>query len=146
MTQLTRRTPERTLRTLQHEVDNIFDRFFGRRREEPTASPGWSPQADLTETDEAYTIRLDVPGVTKDNINVNLQGNSLTISGERSGDWSAEGEERVRVERVFGTFNRTFTLPEAVDHENIEASYDDGVLTITVPKTEESTRRQIEIQ
>jgi len=145
MTQLTRRTPNRTLRDLQREVDSIFDQFSGRSEDEETSAV-WAPRTDLSETDEAFRIRLDVPGMTKDDITINLQNNTLTVSGERTSERTDEGEEYVRVERAFGNFHRTFTLPNAVDPETVEAAYDDGVLTINVPKTEESTRRQIEIQ
>ncbi len=145
MTQLTRRTPNHTLRDLQREVDSIFDRFFGRGDDEETSAV-WAPRTDLSETDEAFRIRLDVPGMTKEDITVNLQNNTLTVSGERTSERKEEDEEYVRVERAFGSFHRTFTLPDAVDAENVTAAYTDGVLTIDVPKTEESTRRQIEIQ
>lgn len=146
MTNLTRRSPNRTLRTLQREVDSLFDRFFDRTGDEQERSAVWSPRTDLVEKDNAFHLRLDVPGMTKDDININLQNGTLTVSGERTSERTEEGEEYVRVERAFGTFHRTFRLPEAVDEENIEAAYEDGVLTINVPKTEESTRRQIEIQ
>jgi len=145
MTQLTRRTPNHTLRDLQREVDSIFDQFFGRGEDDETSTV-WAPRTDLSETDEAFRIRLDVPGMKKEDITVNLQNNTLTVSGERSSERTEEGEEYVRVERAFGNFHRTFTLPDAVDQENVEASYEDGVLTINVPKTDTSTRRQIEIQ
>ncbi len=144
MTQLTRRTPNRTLRDLQREVDSIFDQFFG--DSDNDTSTVWAPRTDLLETDDAFRIRLDVPGMNKEDISINLQNNTLTVSGERSSERKEEGEEYVRVERAFGNFHRTFTLPDAVDQENVEASYEEGVLTINVPKTEESTRRQIEIQ
>lgn len=146
MTNLTRRSPNRTLRTLQREVDSLFDRFFNRTGDEQERSAVWSPRTDLVEKDNAFHLRLDVPGMTKDDISINLQNGTLTVSGERTSERTEEGEEYVRVERAFGTFHRTFRLPEAVDEENIEAAYEDGVLTINVPKTEESTRRQIEIQ
>jgi len=145
MTQLTRRTPNRTLRDLQREVDSIFDQFFGRDSDADTSAV-WAPRTDLSETDDAFRIHLDVPGMEKDDITINLQNNTLTVSGERSSERREEGEEYVRVERAFGNFHRTFTLPDAVDPENVEAAYDSGVLTIHVPKTETSTRRQIEIQ
>mgnify|MGYP002761395319 FL=1 len=145
MTQLTRRTPNHTLRDLQREVDSIFDRFFGRGDDEGTSAV-WAPRTDLSETDEAFRIRLDVPGMTKEDITVNLQNNTLTVSGERTSERKEDDEEYVRVERAFGSFHRTFTLPDAVDAENVTAAYTDGVLTIDVPKTEGSTRRQIESQ
>lgn len=146
MTQLTRRTPNRTLRDLQREVDSIFDRFFGRGSGDEGPSAVWAPSTDLTETDDAFELQMDVPGLSKEDIKLNLQNNTLTVSGERAREQKQDDEDHVRVERVFGSFHRTFTLPDAVDPDNIEATYDDGVLTISVPKTEESTRRQIEIQ
>lgn len=146
MANLTRRSPNRTLRSLQREVDGLFDRFFDRSDRSEGTSAVWAPQTDLVETDDAFQLRLDVPGMTKDDIEINLQNRTLTVSGERKSEKKEEGEEYVRVERAFGNFHRTFTLPDAVDEENIKATYEDGVLSIHVPKTEESTRRQIEIQ
>lgn len=146
MTRLTRRSPNRTLHNLQREVDSLFDRFFDRTGGDGSTSAVWAPQTDLLETDDAFRLRLDVPGMTKEDIDINLQNGTLTVSGERTSEQTDEGEEYVRVERAFGTFHRTFRLPDAVDQENIEATYEDGVLSINVPKTEESTRRQIEIQ
>jgi len=146
MPQMTRYSPTNTLRDLQREVDDIFDRFFDRGSREQSTSAVWSPRTDLIETDTSYRIRLDLPGMTKEDININLQNNTLTVRGERQSERTNEDDEHVRVERTFGTFHRTFRLPDAVDAENIEAAYEDGVLTINVPKTEESTRRQIEIQ
>lgn len=146
MTKMTRYTPTRTLRDLQREVDDIFDRFFDRGSSNQGSSAVWSPRTDLLETDNSYRIRLDLPGMTKEDITINLQNNTLTVRGERKSERTDEEEDYVRVERAFGTFHRTFTLPDAVDDQNIEAGYKDGVLTIDVPKTEESTRRQIEIQ
>jgi HSP20 family protein len=145
MANITRRSPNRTLRSLQREVDSLFDQFFNRSGDEGSSAV-WAPQTDLVETDEDFQLRLDVPGMSKEDIDINLQNNTLTVSGERTSERTDEGEDYVRVERAFGNFHRTFTLPDAVDHENIEATYEDGVLSINVPKTEESTRRQIEIQ
>lgn len=147
MTQLTRRTPNRTLRNLQREVDNIFDRFFGRTDSgDRGTSAVWSPSTDLVETDDDFRLRLDVPGMRTEDISINLQNRTLTVNGERTSARANETEEFVRMERAFGSFHRTFTLPDAVDEENIEATYENGVLTIRVPKTDEHTRRQIEIQ
>ena len=145
MANLTRRRPNRTLRNLQREVDSLFDQFFNRTGDE-SSSAVWAPQTDLVETDERFELRLDVPGLSTDDIDINLQNGTLTVSGERTSERTGEGEDYVRVERAFGTFHRSFTLPDAVDHKRIEAAYEDGVLSIHVPKTEESTPRQIEIQ
>lgn len=145
MANLTRRSPNRTLRNLQREVDSLFDRFFNRAGDDGSSAV-WAPQTDLLETDEDFQLRLDVPGMSKEDIDINLQNGTLTVSGERTSERTDEGDDYVRVERAFGNLHRTFTLPDAVDHENIEATYEDGVLSIHVPKTEESTRRQIEIR
>ena len=91
MTQLTRRTPNRTVRDLQREVDSIFDQFFGRGSDDDTSAV-WAPRTDLSETDDAFRIRLDVPGMTKDDIAINLQNNTLTVSGERSSERQEDGE------------------------------------------------------
>jgi len=146
MTQLTRRTPTRNLRDLQREGHDIFDRFFDRGDGDRTTSAVWSPRTDLSETDERYRIRLDLPGMSTDDISINFQNNTLTVRGERKSARATDDEDYVRVERAIGTFHRTFTLPDAVDADNIEATYEDGVLTIGVPKTEKSTPRRIEIQ
>lgn len=146
MTQLTRSTPNRTLRSLQREVDSLFDRFFNRTGDNEGTSAVWSPRTDLVEKDDAFHLRLDVPGMNKDDISINVQNGTLTVSGERTSERTDDGEEYVRVERAFGSFHRTFRLPDSVDENSIEAAYEGGVLTINVPKTEESTRRQIEIQ
>jgi len=146
MTQMTRYSPTRTLRDLQREVDDIFGRFFNEGGGAENTSSTWTPRTDMVESEDGYHLQLDVPGMAKDDLNINLQNNTLTISGERTMKRTAEGEERVRVERAFGTFHRTFALPSSVDTENIEARYEDGVLTVHVPKTETAQRRRIEIE
>lgn len=147
MTPMTRRTSNRTPRTLQREVDDLFDQFFDRTDGgDRDTSPEWSPSTDLVETDDAFRLRLDVPGMSADDIRVNLQNHTLTVSGKRTSERTEEGEGVVRMERAVGTFHRTFTLPNAADADSIEATCDNGVLTIRVPKTEESTRRRIEIE
>ena len=146
MTEMTRYTPNRSLRDLQREVDDIFDRFFGRTGGDGSTSAVWAPQTDLVETEDAYRIHLDVPGMSTEDITINLQNNTLTVSGTRSSARKDESDEYVRVERAMGNFHRSFTLPETVDADSIEATYDNGVLSVRVPKTEGSTRKQIEIQ
>jgi HSP20 family protein len=146
MTQLTRRSTPNTLRNLQREVDDIFNQFFGRRSEDDSPSALWAPSTDLVETDDAYRMHLDVPGMSKEDIEINIRNRTLTVSGERTRTHSEEAEDYVRTERAFGRFHRSFTLPDAVDPNNIEAHYDNGVLQISVPKTETAARRQIEIK
>ena len=148
MTRLTR-TRNRNLSSLQNEIDRVFDRFFPSRDEGQEASSQqavWRPRMDLIETDNDYRLHLDMPGMSKDDIKISYQDNELVISGERTSERAEENEEFVRVERSFGQFRRAFTLPRTVDTENIEAAYDNGVLTVTVPKTESVKPRQIDIK
>ena len=148
MTSLSR-TRNRNLNDLQREIDRVFGRFFPSREdseESGSRQAVWAPRTDLVETEDTFRLHLDVPGMSKEDLNINYKDNQLTVSGERTSDRTGEDEEYVRVERSFGQFYRAFTLPSTVDAENIAASYDNGVLTITVPKTEAVKPRQIEIQ
>ena len=148
MTRLTR-TRNRNLNSLQNEIDRVFDRFFPSREQTQESSSSravWRPQMDLTETDESYRLHLDMPGMSKDELKISYQDNELVVSGERKSTHTDEDEEFVRVERSFGQFRRSFTLPRTVDADNIDATYENGVLTVTVPKTEKVKPRQIEIQ
>jgi len=143
------RTRNRNLSTLQEEIDRLFNGFFparGGEQDEPRRAAMWTPRTDLIETPEAYRIELDVPGIERDAIHINFQDDRLTISGERSSEAKEEDEERVRVERIFGSFFRSFTLPSTVNADKIAAKHENGVLTITVPKAEESKPRRIQIK
>jgi len=144
------RSRTNNMRNLQREIDRVFDSFFpAQRTDEPEESSKavWAPRVDLSETDNLYRIELDVPGMTRDDITISYQDNQLAVSGERREESREEEDnEYVRVERSFGHFYRAFRLPKTVNADNIEAAYHDGVLTIDVPKAEESTPHRIEIQ
>jgi HSP20 family protein len=149
MARLTRRTRNRNLSSLQNEIDRVFDRFFPSREEErdgPSSQAVWRPRMDLLETDEAYRLHLDMPGMAKDDLTISYQDDELVVSGKRERLQAGDSEEFVRVERSFGQFRRAFTLPRTVDADNISAAYDNGVLTLTVPKAEAVKPHQIEIQ
>lgn len=137
--------PTRDLSRMQSELDRLFDGFFPRTTNDENVS-SWSPRADLQDSDEAYIVELDVPGLTKDDININFHEGVLTVSGERKSETKDEGTDFVRVERRFGHFYRSFTLPKQVQDDAILANYKDGVLKITVPKTEELQPRKIEVK
>lgn len=142
------RSRSNNMRNLQREIDRVFDSFFPTQRtDEPEESSKavWAPRVDLSETDDLYRIELDVPGMTRDDITISYQDNQLAISGERREESREEDNEYVRVERSFGHFYRAFRLPKTVNAEDIEAAYDNGVLTINVPKAEESKPHRIEI-
>jgi HSP20 family protein len=150
MNNLTRtRTRNRSLQNLQSEIDRLFDSFFpssSQSSDDDTSQQAtWAPRTDLVETEGGYRLRLDLPGVTKDDVNINFHNNTLSVSGKRSAAKEEESAEYVRVERTYGHFYRSFSLPRTIDAEGIEASFDNGVLTISVPKSEESKPRQIEI-
>ncbi len=135
-----------TTRSLQDEFDRLFDGFLTTRNEEGVTTM-WTPRVDLSETADAYVVELDVPGVSREDININFHDNTLSISGERKSEKKEEGKgEYVRVERQYGSFYRSFTLPKTVDTEKIDARYEDGVLVITVPKAEESKPRKIDVR
>jgi len=143
------RSRTNNMRTLQREIDRVFDSFFPAQRTEESEESSkavWAPRVDLSETDDLYRIELDIPGMTRDDITISYQDNQLAISGERREESRKEDNEYVRVERSFGHFYRAFRLPKTVNADNIEAAYDNGVLTIHVPKAEESKPHRIEIQ
>lgn len=148
MTSLSR-TRNRNLNDLQREIDRMFGRFFPSQSQSDDGASEqavWAPRTDLVESEDAYRIHLDLPGMSKDDLKINYQDNQLTVSGERTSDRSDENEEYVRVERSFGHFYRAFTLPRTVSAEDISATYENGVLTVRVPKTDEVKPRQIDIQ
>lgn len=143
---LIRRT--RDMRNLQREIDRLFDSFFPTRSsgsDDESTQAVWAPRVDLAESDDAYHIHVDLPGLNREDLNINYQDNQLTISGQRREEMTEKDGEYVRVERSFGNFYRSFTLPKSVNADDIEATYENGVLNIEVPKAEESKPRQIEI-
>lgn len=147
MTSLVRFSPTSELRRMQREIDRLFDDVFPSRGENGEgAATVWSPRADVAETEDAYLIHIDAPGLKKQDFNISWQDGTLTVSGDRKWEDKEERENYVRMERSFGHFFRSFTLPNTVKSEDIGGSYDDGVLTIRVPKAEESKPRRIEIQ
>ena len=148
MTNLVRFNPTSEFRRLQSDMDRLFDTFFPTRTDSETTGESvmWTPRVDLAETEEAYLIHVDVPGVTKDDININYHDGVLSISGERTNEAREEGTNFMRVERFAGRFYRSFSLPKAISTDAIEATYTDGVLNVTVPKAEESKPRRIEVR
>jgi HSP20 family protein len=124
------------------EIDRVFDAFFGQNEQ---SARRWVPPVDLVEAEDHFVLKADLPGLSEEDVSIEVQDGSLTISGERK----AEHEERARgwyrIERSFGSFNRSLTLPDGVDADRIEASFSHGVLEVRIPKPEESKPRRIEI-
>lgn len=106
----------------------------------------WAPMVDITENKDAFVIKAELPGIKKEDVKVSVQDGVLTLQGERNYENTEDDDKRHRVERFYGHFSRSFTLPEHVDDENIQASYQDGVLELTLPKQEKTKPRAIEVE
>lgn len=147
MTSLVRFSPSTELRRMQREIDRLFDDFVPTRASGngDTETGVWTPRADVAETEDSYVLHVDAPGLKREDFNINWQEGTLTVSGERKWEERSERENVVRVERAFGHFFRSFQLPKSVNGDMISAAYEDGVLTINIPKAEESKPRRIEI-
>ncbi|QXD13765.1 Hsp20/alpha crystallin family protein [Rhodocaloribacter litoris] len=139
--------PVTEMSRLQREVDRLFDRFFGNLTEEKEGalSQVWTPVVDISETDDAYLVRMDLPGLSRDDVTVTFENGTLMVSGERKQLREEKGEQFHRIERWQGRFFRSFQLGQNVDADKIKATFKDGVLMITVPKREESKPVRIKI-
>lgn len=138
----------RDLGTLRNEMDQLFESIFSNRpfysgRE---AADLITPPVDVEETAEGYVFRADLPGMTEKDVKVSLVGDTLTLRGERKRESEETSGNVRRTERLFGAFERTFTLPAPVRADRVKASYRNGVLEIQVPKAEEARVREIEVQ
>jgi HSP20 family protein len=145
MTNLIRFSPVSDFRRMQREIDRVFDNFFPVREEDASETSVWAPRVDLIENENGYLIHADLPGVNKEDLKISYQEGMLIVSGERKSEVSEEHGDFVRVERSFGHFYRSFSLPQTVDTERIEAQFENGVLTIKAPKAEETKPRQIRV-
>lgn len=143
---LVRWEPLRELNTIQGEVNRLFNTFF----DTPvTAAEGagrrWLPAMDLVEAEDHYVLRADLPGLGEDDVSIEVEDDVLTVSGERKAEHEERNEGYHRVERAYGTFARSLTLPEGVDPEAVEARFDRGVLEIRIPKPEQRKPRKVAI-
>jgi HSP20 family protein len=130
------------LTDLRDEIDRLFESPLSRASEFLT---GWNPAFDVYEEKDNFIVKAELPGMKKEDINVSLQDGSLIISGERKGETKSEDAEVYRAERYFGKFQRVVSLPTVVAADKVKAQYKDGVLTVTLPKTEEAKPKQIEV-
>jgi HSP20 family protein len=145
---LVRWEPVRELTSLQNEMNRLFNTFF----DTPTSGNGvttprrWIPAMDLAETDDHFVLKADLPGLAEGDVSLEVEDNVLTVSGERKAEHEDKREGYVRVERSYGVFRRSLTLPEGVDPEGVTASFDKGVLEVRIPKPEERKPRRVAIQ
>ena len=143
---LVRWEPVRELTSLQNEMNRVFSSFF----DSPAGGNGqslrrWVPAMDLVETEEHFVLRADLPGLGTEDVNIEVEDNVLTVSGERKVEHETQREGFYRVERASGAFRRSLTLPDGVNLDDIAASFDKGVLEIHIPKPEERKPRKVSI-
>lgn len=135
--------------TVQEDFDRLLDRFFGRPLVEPMPrafETMWTPNLDFSEDEKDYIVRLEAPGIPREDLEVNLDGQLLTISGRREFAKEEKTEEYFWREREQGRFVRTVRLPAAVQAGKVAASYDDGVLTVRLPKAEPTVKTKVAIK
>ncbi len=137
--------PFKELQSLQEKIDRIFEETL-RGREPATFSGSWVPAVDIYETDDAIVLEAELPGMDEKDIEVRVEDNVLTIKGERKFEKEAKEENYYRMERYYGAFQRSFTLPSNVDVDKIKAEYKKGILKVTMPKKEETKPKQIKIE
>lgn len=133
------------LKNLQSQLSRIFEPFARMGTDEDLASGTWVPPVDVAEAQDKILVRAEVPGMKQDDIAIEFENGILTIRGERKLEKNGQEMTWHRVERTYGNFIRSFTLPRTVDAERISAAYRDGILEIEVPKKEEAKPKQIRI-
>jgi HSP20 family protein len=138
--------PLREFSTLQNEMNRLFNTVFD--APSPSANGAlrrWMPPMDLVESGDHFVLRADLPGLSEEDVKIELEDQTLTISGERKAEHEERQEGYYRVERAFGSFSRSLQLPKGIDPEAVTARFDRGVLEVSIPKPEERKPRRIEI-
>lgn len=135
------------IENLQREMNRLFDWTFGPGSEEGVLDGGlWAPAVDVVQEGDVFRVRADLPGMKREDIEVTINGDRLTISGEKKREAETKQGSQYRTERYYGKFSRSLTLPSSVDANRVEATYRDGVLDISVPKSEDARTRAIKVQ
>jgi HSP20 family protein len=141
---LVRWDPARELDTLQTDINRVFDTFFGGSTANG-ATRRWVPAMDLVETDDQLVLRADLPGLERDDVNIEIKDGVLTVSGERKAEHEETRNGYHRVERAYGGFSRSLSLPRGVDAEQVQAEFDKGVLEVRIPKPAERKPHRVQI-
>src|SRR5580765_808543 len=141
---LTRWQPVRGLTTLQDQINRVFHDAFDRTGEDASLT-AWAPAVDMYETEHELVVKADVPDIDPKDLDIRVENNILTIRGERKFEKQVNEDKYLRVERSYGSFARSFTLANTVNHEAIKADYQNGVLTLGIPKHEEAKPKQIKV-
>jgi HSP20 family protein len=138
-------SPFDRLSSLRDEMNRLFDTSFPSFGRDAGLFSGWSPPLDVYQDKDNVFVKAELPGMTKDEIDISLQDDALVISGERKHEKESKEGEAFRSERYFGRFHRSVTLPTRVDGEKVKATYKDGILTVTLPKAEDAKPKQIQV-
>jgi len=148
---LVRWDPVREIDSLQGEMNRLFSTFFDTpttragNGSSPAATRRWIPAMDLVETGEHFVLKADLPGVSENDVNIEVENDVLTVSGERKTEHEEKHEGYYRLERATGAFSRSLTLPEGIDPESVTATFGNGVLEVRVPKPAEAKPRRVQI-
>jgi len=138
--------PDRDIWSLRDDMNELINSFFGRAGGPRTIPEGaWNPAVDVSETENAVYVSAEVPGLKKEDINISIQDNVLSFKGEKKQEKTRKDESLHCVERYYGSFHRSFSLPSQVDSSKVKATYKDGILTIELPKKEEAKPKEISI-
>ncbi len=138
--------PSRTLSNLRDEVNSLFDRFFERTGLPSLFEKSWTPAADIMETDENVVVSAEIPGISPQDLQVTIEGDVLSINGEKKQQSKEERNNFHRVERSYGAFARKIRLPAGIKAEQAQAAFKNGVLTITLPKQEVERKQTIQVK
>ncbi len=145
MAMLTRWDPFRELSTLQREMNRLFQDYSVSRGDEELSASSFVPPVDIYEDEHNVTLKMEVPGIDQKDLDIRVENSTLTVRGERKLEKDEKEENFHRIERRYGSFVRTFTLPNTVDTDSINADYDNGVLKIRLAKREEAKPKQIKV-
>jgi HSP20 family protein len=140
--------PLREFSTLQNEMNRLFNTVFDAPQGGGNSSGAmrrWMPAMDLLETDDQFVLRADLPGLSEEDVSIELEDTTLTISGQRKSEHEQRSEGAYRVERAFGAFSRSLTLPQGIDPDAVAAAFDKGVLEVRIPKPEQRKPKRIAI-
>src|SRR6266851_636023 len=145
MTVLTRFEPFREFTTLQDRMNRLFRDTYGDGRDEALTTSNFAPPVDVYEDEHNITLKIEVPGIEEKDIDVRIENNTLTVHGERKFEKEEKEENFRRVERQYGSFTRSFTLPNTIDAEKVQAHYDKGILKVQLAKKAEAKPKQIKV-
>ena len=139
--------PMRDLSSIQEKMNQLFEDTFSRTRgrDEALGKGMWTPAVDILETEDAVVVKAEIPGVERDQIAVEIKDGILTLHGERKFEKEVKEENYHRIERAYGTFHRSFSLPSSVEQDKISAKFNEGVLEVTLPKKERAKPKQIKV-